>query len=415
VSEPLGVDRLATRLESIATGLTTLSRLHALKLLGAADSLGKLNEARAASVSIDGAAQVEEFLGRYFQRQLRKIAWPDAWHPNQRGFVADCKVTTRRLTIAAATLANEVANEVAGLRAVVSEDLCGSAVEPLLAQLATILPPASSTVRRDTRTLTGADEGPPRRSAIGPTHVKTDPVFRPSFSLMDRAIPHWTLASNVAVPHFWTVCIKETLGAELCALSMVEYDGLPLAFYRDMAKQAWDEMRHALLYLRAAIKLIPELRASLVTDEPLAIELANFERTGRGLPIPIERNLYEAIWNSTLAERLVLFQVDTEVPGSARKKKKQATRELDDHPDLARAIEYDLMDEQDHKRVGRTWLKYLIPDPADRRESIGATRLIRGILMLTAFAHHGRRDLGDLIADFSERGFIPSSTATAHA
>jgi hypothetical protein len=87
-------------------------------------------------------------------------------------------------------------------------------------------------------------------------------------------------------------------------------------------------MRHATSYLMNAIGLIPELLASLEPADPLVADLKAFQQTGRGLPIPIERNLYEAIWNSTLAERLVLFQVDTEVPGS--RGRSSATRPINE-------------------------------------------------------------------------------------
>ena len=43
------------------------------------------------------------------------------------------------------------------------------------------------------------------------------------------------------MPSFWSVAHSEMLAAELCALSIIEYDHLPLKFYLDLAKQSWDE------------------------------------------------------------------------------------------------------------------------------------------------------------------------------
>jgi hypothetical protein len=400
----LGVEELVRRVESIAIGLMTLSRLYALGLLAAADTRAKLEYARQSSVFADAAALVHEFLGRYFQRPGALVAWPDPWHPQRRDLLTNGRVLDSDVSDSTSALAARLSEAVASLMQVVADDVCASPVEPVLVQLESLLQAPPPLGRLGVPVLlAAAHSGPPRKAVDGPKHVATDPVFRPAFSLRDQSIPHWTLASEVAVPHFWTVCIKETVGAELCALSVVEYDGLPVAFYRDLAKQAWDEMRHAQSYLKIAIRLIPDLLASLETGDPLAADLTTFQQTGRGLPIPIERNLYEAIWNSTLAERLVLFQVDTEVPGSARKVARH-NRSLERHPDLARAIEYDLRDEKDHTRIGRTWLKYLVPDPAERRELVRTTRLLRGVLVLTAFAHYGGRDLGGLVAEFTASG-----------
>jgi hypothetical protein len=44
---------------------------------------------------------------------------------------------------------------------------------------------------------------------------------------------------------------RETLAAEVAALSILEYDGLPWPFYLDMARQVEDESRHALLAFQA--------------------------------------------------------------------------------------------------------------------------------------------------------------------
>jgi hypothetical protein len=65
------------------------------------------------------------------------------------------------------------------------------------------------------------------------------------------------------IRYLWTVCVGETMAAELCALSSIEYDGLPPAFYRDMGKQAWDEMRHAVALPRRRRRHAPSLEEIL--------------------------------------------------------------------------------------------------------------------------------------------------------
>jgi uncharacterized ferritin-like protein (DUF455 family) len=91
--------------------------------------------------------------------------------------------------------------------------------------------------------------------------------------------------------------------------------------------------------------------------------------------------------NASLTERLILFNVQTEAPSAARKKRQTELALCRAHPELKMALEYDLRDEIAHARIGQTWLKYLVPSRADRRRAVAMTDRLRSILILTSFAH----------------------------
>lgn len=216
-----------------------------------------------------------------------------------------------------------------------------------------------------------------------------------------------TLEENV--PYFWSLAIRESLAADLCALSIVEYDQMPLSFYRDMAKQSWDEMRHSTYFFDLALTLIPELVDQLDTDHPLHANLTRFLATREGLPIPRERNLYEAILNASLVERLVLLHRDTETPGILRIKEKINSEFCSSRPHIGAALEIVMRDEVTHSRFGNVWLKHLIPDARERQDAIATTELLRGVLLLSAFAHHGGGSLGQLLSRYSQGETAPPS------
>jgi len=182
---------------------------------------------------------------------------------------------------------------------------------------------------------------------------------------------------------------------------MAEYDGLPLAFYRDMAKQTWDEVRHAVYCLDTALMLLPQLEVELPYDHPTRAAVRRFRETGTGLPVPLERNLYEAIANASLVERLVLMHHDTETPGIRTLKEHIGSQFCQVHSDIADGLAIFRRDEISHSRIGNVWFHHLVPDLEKRNTIIANTRLLRGVLLLTSFAHHGGDGFGYLMESYS--------------
>ena len=197
-------------------------------------------------------------------------------------------------------------------------------------------------------------------------------------------------------PFYWLAGLRESMAAQLCALCVIEYDGLPLAYYRDFAKQTWDEMRHALFFLELGKTLLPEFLAAAPRGHRLVPGARHFQRTGRGLPCPVERNLYEVAWNATLPQRLVLMHLDTETPGIARFKQELKADAFRSRPLQAEGLRLSTHDEATHARLGRTWLQHLLPERSARRAEIARTRLLRGAFLMAAFSHYHQRPLAEL-------------------
>jgi hypothetical protein len=396
----LAVREVVERLTFLVIALSALSRLEALRVLDASDRFAKLEAAERSCVYADLAWVVQEQATRNYLAKANLVYWPRCLHPEKAGLIVEGRINSIRLMDAIHRVETDAWNVAIQLEQDASGTSLAGPVRPLTAQVKRMLPPPTSDGFGIERLADhDSESGRYFKTTTGPVSVSTDPIFTPTYTMLEQPAPIFGETVETSVPYLWTTVVGETMAAELCALSSVEYDGLPLAFHRDMAKQAWDEMRHAVYYLEAAVALLPTLESRLDESDPLKASLVAFRERQAGLPIPRELNLYETVLNSSLPERLILFQIQTEAPGASRKKRNLQSEVCQIYPDLARALEYDLRDEIVHARIGKIWLPYLVPDAAERRQLIEITGLLRGLLLLTSFAHHGSRSLGELMED----------------
>jgi len=185
----------------------------------------------------------------------------------------------------------------------------------------------------------------------------------------------------------------------MCALSAIEYDGLPLPFYVDMAKQCWDEARHSLAFLELARKLRADHDSATQHGAGVGGELFNSEEA---FVVPSEGNFYESMLNADLVQRLVLMNQRSEAPAIPLIAKRLASAFCQAHETVAEFYEFDRVDETSHAGIGIRWLRYLVPDEATRNGLTEEADLLRGILILTTFAHHGGGELTDLAVHFSQ-------------
>lgn len=381
-------------LDALAQSLLACGRLSALALLGEPTSIAKLERARDAVLRIEQAAAVLDFAARYFQLKPALVAWSTRDRPDTRGLLANGRVAMDATRAAIAGASRDAADAIAALSA-------AEARTPLLAPLSLILAPIAPTLpagapRDDLPRRAARPPAGPVQALRGPLHVDLDPIFAPSLALLD---PESQKAFDAhRGPHYWCLSIREEMASELCALSLVEHDGLPLAFYRDFAKQAWDEMRHAQFFLRLGLDLLPDFLATAPPDHPLVPGARRFRDTGAGLPVPLERNLYELTWNATLTERLILMHIDTETPGLASFAEDLRSDFCKERPAVAFDMEIAEHDETSHALLGKRWLEHLLPDKADRKAAQDRARLMRGMLMLTAFAHYHDAPLVEMVA-----------------
>jgi hypothetical protein len=171
-------------------------------------------------------------------------------------------------------------------------------------------------------------------------------------------------------------------GAALC---IIEYDGLPAEFCVDMAKQLSDESRHARVYLMTAIQMLTHVSPDSKTESFWFEEGKKGLALGRGLPIPNEGNLYSVVIGADLVERLILMHHRTELPGVRTKRQRlNGSRFLAENEDISITHQFDLIDEISHAKIGKKWLKYLVPDKIELETRVVETDLLRAILIANA-------------------------------
>jgi hypothetical protein len=375
-------------LEQLRLGYATLGRLELLLQLGAPTQVEKERHAAAAFLYVEAAVRLQAILKTRLHRRSPNLQWPSSLSV---GSLIGLEGTV-------STQATDVHNRLTEHLRSVSGRFCASAgsfeMTTPLAEAVEGLPLGTSNTASDFVLVGGLQDAGVRQALKGPRAVHLDPVFERAQSVLDRRHPAFEPSDPGAAEHYWCLSAQETLAADLCALCAVEYDGLPLAFYYDMAFQAWDESRHAVCYLRLGIELLEAARSTYAADHPVLLAAAPFFSTGRGLPVALEGNFYEAIYNCDLVQRLVLMQHDSEAPGIRPKRRLLRTPFVTERPLLRDVLFFDMHDEMNHARIGATWLRHLLPDRDTRRAAIEETRLLRGFFLLTSIAQYSGHDIG---------------------
>jgi hypothetical protein len=399
--------RLIAAVKATEASFIRLSRLRALALLGDARLSAKALCAEELVEAIEGAAALGAFLARYYQVRQEPVCWAEAEHPLERGLLRGRRLESDKLEAEIWRCETAIGGALAWLREGLAASSLLSPVLPLLEQVGRSTP--ASAPREPEIGPRPRPVEPGVKALEGPLETGFDPAFEPTYSLLQAPLPGFGETAKEVAPCFWALAVRESLAAELCALSIAEYDGLPLDFYRDLAKQSWDEMRHSLFFFEAAVEQLDALEALLEPSDPLLRNIARFRREGTGLPIPKERNLYEAILNASLVERLILLHRDTETPGIARIREKIEGAYCRSHPEMAEALRIVMRDEVTHARLGRVWLEHLVPRSDEREQLIEETELLRGVRLLASFAHHGEESLGALMARYAAGAKAPVS------
>lgn len=394
--------QISRSLWKIYEGFITLGRLYALKSLGNKQISDKLIATAQCQRSIDAATRIALFMQRSYAKREPLIYWPSNLLPSVNGIFIDMNIInmslleevirdlSSTLSMAVHRLHNTIYSTVAlqPITVLLSEVAAWLVFEKKIAiDLAEFLGEKNATHHGTTKAL------------CGPMHVSLDNAFTPSYSILKQNVPRYGNTVREAAPYYWALAARECLAADMCSLSLIEYDGLPVDFYTDMAKQAYDEIRHAAIFLEITKTLLPEFKTTLSPEEELYTIVTRFEKYGSGLPIPLERNLYEAMWNTTLEERFILMHYDTESPGIKQHRQNLESSYSRKYPSIANQIEIVMREEITHARMGDRWLKYLLPNPVDRANAIKHARLLRGILILTSSAHYCNEPLPDIIGN----------------
>ncbi|MGD1056572.1 MAG: hypothetical protein ABR992_04080 [Solirubrobacteraceae bacterium] len=409
--EPPDVDEFTSDVKALVIALTTVGRLEALAAIGEPELAKKRATVRRAMTVLDAADALCGGLNEFARdRSQLTVAWP-AYVPLERNGVTDPEPTL---------------DEIHSLRAHIAaaaSDLAESLLErasdtPLLDRTSMKLEYAARAlpehVGQESTELKLREHGLTWKSRTnrsdlqivrrlrGPRQSELNPEVERSTSWIDASPDEYGDDIRRAVPYMWYLAIREAMASDLCSLCLAEYDGLPLPFYLEAAKQSLDEAGHAEYFLLGAIEMLGELEDALDEDDPLMPYLAKFRRSGRGLPVPLEGNLYESIWAADLGERLVLLHHDTEAPAVKKLKRRLRGEFCKSHPLLERSFKITRYDEISHASIGARWLRVLYPTTKERKQALEHARRMRGMLVLSSFAQQGGRSLGELLEHFSQ-------------
>jgi hypothetical protein len=403
---PQVLEETIRQLKSIRLALILLGRFSWLRMLTRERVSDKLPDARIGWLAFEHAYRCDEYLAHTYQEQSVRIYWSEDAKRYASSDPSGGQIDTILIDIG-----SRIIKWITSLQMTIEE-------VPVLAPIGDVVRDVSSSLPFITQNAlevlhaSSFDDSARTNSCVcrtiqGPRHVAIDPAFTPTDSLMDQPAPVFGDSVELATPYFWTLAMRESMASESTALSGIEYDGLPISFYRDIAKQTWDEMRHAQMFFELAVELIPYYGASLLDSDPRKALVHQFKETRTGLPVPKERNLYEAMWNADLPERLVIMQIKTEGPAVAAIRKKLKTKLCVVYPKIRLAFQVDEQDERSHAAIGARWLKYLIPDSTDRAELMAQAELLRGVLLLTSFSHYNSISLPELVYKYSTGKVMP--------
>lgn len=357
----------------------------------------------------DTLLRLQELLREYFHKGTFSVFWDPQLTPVERNVIVEGVIDEERLDEVLIAFSRHTRMKTVELWHAISPQ---RSLHHLTTRLQRILPScADLTPSEETQYPLRVTQRSAKRHRVskafnGPLSAHLDPSLKPEYSLLEFAAPVFCDDIRAAVPYFWTLASREAMVCDSCALSGIEYDGLPLRFYYDMARQAADEARHAAMFLALSKELMPELLLSADVSDKLRVSVTDHLQRLCPLPIPQETGLFRSMWNSSLTERLILMQIDTEGPAVAGAKRAARGGLANQFPGVRKAFEIDYFDEIAHARIGHRWLKHLLPSAESRQVEIQSTRLLRGVLLLTSFVSEAN-DMTDLVQAYGGGATLP--------
>lgn len=383
--------------------LTGVSRLYCMYLPREGDLVAKEERARAAWFLMDGACRLLSYL-----REGYGLGRKSLLYYTEKGQAAAALVAHDDTSVALQCLADSETHLVGTLnhvRNAASHDLLG-AMRGLLTNIVQSLPshlqgssdPAGP-IQDNNLVAISSQPATTIRRTTGPRRNVLDAAFTRALSPTDAGNPPFDGEPGDTLRFFWTLAAREGMAADLAALNVAEYDYLPVEYYRDFAKQAWDESLHARFYLGAVPEVFAVLRNHLDHGSPEYREVTSYLTKGTALSLPYEGTCYVSVWNASLEERLTLMNLRTEAPSIRSKRMRIESALCQNLPNLRLGIALDAFDEKNHARFGVRWLRYLHPDTQVRREKVANADMLRGFLMALTLADLGGTPASDVIVD----------------
>jgi hypothetical protein len=137
--------------------------------------------------------------------------------------------------------------------------------------------------------------------------------------------------------YFHGLLDAEMTAAEICALNSHENPMMPWQFHEDMARQVWDEVRHA------------QVMEKVMAD--LEVEWGAF---------PLTFRFFHKIYKHDLVGRLVLFNRQSEGNAMWRHNRRRKVMLETGQAKMAQVFDYLLADEVQHVANGVTWATHIL-------------------------------------------------------
>jgi Protein of unknown function (DUF455) len=170
-----------------------------------------------------------------------------------------------------------------------------------------------------------------------------DPYLRDELYVNDPELNHVPVEAEEQRHFFHALMDAELTAAELMARNSHEYPDMPWDFHVDMARQVWDEMRHAKVH-------------HLLMPSELGCRWGDY---------PVTFSYLQSIYAHDLLGRLALFNSTSEQKAMWRHSHRRAVLMERGQEKVAMVFDYLLADEVPHVHNGVRWGTYLLGGDED--------------------------------------------------
>jgi hypothetical protein len=177
----------------------------------------------------------------------------------------------------------------------------------------------------------------PARDSFVHVTPEGDPYLARELYVNDPDLNHVPIELEEQRHFFHGLMDAELCAAELMARNSHEYPEMPWDFHADMARQTWDEVRHARLH-------------DVLMATELGCEWGDY---------PVGFAYFRSVYAHDLLGRLALFNSTSEQKAMWRHSRRRKVLVARDQETIARVFDYLLADEVPHVHNGTRWGAYL--------------------------------------------------------
>jgi Protein of unknown function (DUF455) len=192
----------------------------------------------------------------------------------------------------------------------------------------------------------------PARDPFVEVTPEGDPFLARELYINDPELNHVPIEPEEQRHFFHGLMDAELCAAELMARNSHEHSEMPWDFHVDMARQTWDEVRHARLHY-------------VLMPTELGCEWGDY---------PVGFSYFKSVYAQDLLGRLALFNSTSEQKAMWRHSRRRKVLVSRGQEKVARVFDYLLADEVPHVHNGTRWGAYLCGDEAAYREKVRRIR-----------------------------------------